>query len=282
MAHPIAESFRRAAELVAANPLRQGNLLHLDGEDDVVFAGDIHGHRQNLARIIAYADVAARPKRRLVLQEIIHGGPTTPEGADRSFEVLLRAIRLKIAHPDRVCFLMGNHDVAQFTGNEITKSGMGVCKAFDMGLELSFGPSAEEVRDAVYAFLAAMPLAAVCPNGMLLSHSMPTPDRMKVMDWDVFGRPYAPKDFCRGGGVYEWTWGRNHSAEQLHAIGERLGVRQFLIGHQPVREGFEIQHGRAVILSSDSPHGAIMAFNAGTHTPDDELPALIRPIAALG
>jgi len=282
VAHPIADSFRRAAELVTANPLRRGNLLHRAGDDDVLFAGDVHGHRQNLARIIAHADLPARPKRRLLLQEIIHGGPVNPDGADRSFEVLLRAVRLKITHPERVCFLMGNHDVAQFTGNEITKSGHGVCKAFDMGIDGAFGESAEEVRQAIHAFLKAMPLAAICPNGMLLSHSMPSPERMGLMDWDVFARPYAPGDFRRGGGVYEWTWGRNHSAEQLDAVGERLGVRQFLMGHQPCRNGFEIQHGRLVILASDGPQGAVMTFNAGTATPDDELPALIRPIAALG
>ena len=157
-----------------------------------------------------------------------------------------------------------------------------MCKAFDLGLTHSVGPAAEEVREGVCAFLAAMPLAAICPNGMLLTHSIPSPDRMGLMDWDVFHRPYVDDDLRRGGGVYEWTWGRNHTSEQLDQIQHHLGVRQFLMGHQPVRRGFEIQHGRAVILASDSPHGAIMSFQAGAPISNNELPSLIKSIASLG
>ena len=52
-------------------------------------------------------------------------------------------------------FLLGNHDVAQLTGNEITKDGAGVCLAFDAAIDSMFGPDAPEVRPAVLEFLKA-------------------------------------------------------------------------------------------------------------------------------
>ena len=87
MAHPIANAFQQAADLVAHDPQRQGNWLSFGGGDEIIYVGDIHGHRQNLAKVIAYADLPAHPDRRLVLQEILHGGPTDSQGGDRSVEV---------------------------------------------------------------------------------------------------------------------------------------------------------------------------------------------------
>ena len=281
MTHPIANAFREAAELVRIDPRRRGNRLEFEADDEIIYSGDIHGHRQNLARILAYADLPAHPSRRVVLQEIIHGGPPDSEGGDRSVEVLLRAVRLKISRPEQVFFLLANHDLAQVTGNEITKDGAGVCKAFDAGLEHAFGPSAGEVRSAVNEFLSALPLVATCPNGMLMTHSLPSPTRMPLIDWTIFDRPYRQEDFRRGGTAYEWTWGRDHTPQQLEELSQRLGASQFLLGHHPVPTGFEIRLERMVILASDLPQGAIMHFNAGEPTADEELAKLARPIALL-
>jgi len=281
MAHPVAQTFLDAAGLLERDELRDGNCLNFTAEDEIVYVGDIHGHRQNLAKVIARSDLAGHPRRRLVLQEVIHGGPTDAEGADRSVEVLLRAARLKVTSPQRVFFLMGNHDLAQLTGNEITKDGRGVCQAFEAGLEHSFGPAAGQVRSAVYAMLEAMPLAGRCPNGMFLSHSLPSPARMGLIDWEILRRPYRPDDLRRGGSVYEWVWGRQHTPEQLAELAERLGATQFLLGHQPVETGWRIEHERLVLLASDHGHGAVMVFDAGQAVANDRLGDLIRPIAAL-
>jgi len=280
MPHPVANTFHQAAELVASSPIRRGNCLHFAESDEIVYAGDIHGHRQNLARVIARSDLPGHPSRRLVLQELLHGGPIDEKGGDRSVEVLLRAARLKINHPDRVFFLIANHDLAQLTGNEITKNGVGMCKAFDAGVDHAFGDSAGEVRAAVHELLRSLPLAARCPNGMFLAHSLPSPDRMELVDWDILNRPYRDEDLRRGGSLYEWTWGRRHTAEQLADLAGRLDAEQFLMGHQPV-EAYEIQHDRAVILASDSAHGVVMIFSAGEPVPNERLAELIKPIVTL-
>jgi hypothetical protein len=280
MAHPIANVFREVSALLQNDANRRGNLLHFGEGDEIVFAGDIHGHRQNLAKIINFAALGSHPSRKLILHEIIHG-PLDAERQDRSLEVLLRAVRLKLSYPGQVFFLLGNHDVAQMTGNEITKDGFGVVRTFDATLESMFGQDAQEVRQAAYDMFISQPLAARCWNGMFLSHSLPGPTRMSLMDWSVLGRPYREADLHRGAGIYEWTWGRDHSASQMIELTSRLEARQFILGHQPVEEGYRIVHGCMVILSSDTPHGCIMVLDAGQQVEDEELIDHIRQIAAL-
>jgi hypothetical protein len=281
MPHPAAESFDRAAALITSDPKRHGNLLTFAPGDEIICAGDIHGNRVNLAKIITFANLAARPKRRVIFQEIIHGGPVDPAGGDRSYEMLLRAMRLKISFPDQVFFLLGNHDVAQFTGNEIAKEGRGECKAFDIGLDTAFGADAADVRAAILRALQCLPLAARCANGMFLTHSLPAPTRMGLVDWEILDRPYRPEDFRRGGTVYEWTWGRGHTAEQVAELAGRLQARQFILGHQPVKTGHAVQHGKVLILASDHEYGSILVFDSGKEIADDGLTVLVKKIMAL-
>lgn len=288
MGHPVARTFLEAAELIRNDHARRGNLLEFAGGEEIIFTGDIHGHRPNLTKIIRHADLAAHPQRRLVLQEIIHGGPaSSPEtgpsdpGPDRSVELLLRAARLKLSYPGQVHFLMGNHDLAQFSGGEITKDGRGECKAFDAGLEAVFGRDSKEVCQAVYEMLRSLPLAGRCANGAFLSHSLPGPHRMQQVDWQILQRPYADEDFRRGGTVYEWTWGRGHTKEQLAEIAARVGARLFLLGHQHIEAGHDVQLGCIVILASSHAHGEVMVFDAGEEISLESLAGYIKPIVAL-
>ena len=280
MAHPVAKTFVAAAELVAEDDNRRGNCLLFKQGEKIVYVGDIHGNRRNLAKVIAYAALGSHPHRRLILQELIHGGEADQAGNDRSVEVLLRAARLKISYPRQVFFLLANHDISQITGHEIIKDGRGECESFDAGLDNSFGPDVADVRSAVHRLFRSQPLAARCENGLFMTHSLPSPNRMDLIDWDILTRPYVDEDFHRGGTLYEWTWGRGHSAEQLAEIAGRLDAKQFLLGHQPCQTGYQIQHGVSIILDSHHSHGVIMEFDAGLPL-DENIDEHIRPIVAL-
>ena len=135
----FAEIFRQAAQLNRQDARRTGNTIELPSDAVVLASGDIHGHRHNFLKVIDYADLSENPRRVLVFQEIIHGPIDPANGKDRSVDLIMRAARLKIAYPQNVLFLLGNHDVAQLTGNEITKEGYGVCKAFNEGVGYAFG-----------------------------------------------------------------------------------------------------------------------------------------------
>ena len=281
MAHPVAQTFKDCAELIVADKNRKGNWLYFDKDDYIIFTGDIHGHLQNLTRIINHADLGKDPRRKLILHEIIHADTSSEEGIDRSVEALLRAARLKISHPQQVFFLIANHDIAQITGNEILKRDVGVCKMFNQSLDAIFGPAANEVREAILNMLRNQPLAARCPNGAFMAHSVPDPDKLDTIDWDIFNRPYKQEDFHRNGTVYSWTWGHVHDEEQLERISKQLDVKLFFLGHRLIQTGYEIHHQRAVILASNHSHGAVVEFAADEPLNSETIKDCIRSIISL-
>lgn len=249
-------------------------------DSDVVLSGDIHGHGDNLAKIVAAAALPQDQRRTLVLQEVIHGPPDAA-GCDPSIRLLVRAAKLKIAHPQQVLFLLGNHDVAQLTGSEITKAGVGVCRAFVQGVGACFGDDAEQIIPAVNELLLSMPLVVRCPNGVWMSHSLPSPSRMDQAGTEVLQRPYRRDDLSRGGGVYEWTWGRGHTAEQLETLAARLDVEYFLLAHRHSPQGVEIISDRGLAVLSDHAHGCVIRFAASAPVNSETIPSCIRPISSL-
>jgi 3',5'-cyclic AMP phosphodiesterase CpdA len=278
----VADIFRRAAEQNRDDDRRSGNLLTVTGEADVIVAGDIHGHRKNLSKIISYANLGSNADRRLVLQELIHGPPDAATGHDRSVELLLRAARLKAQRPEQVLMLLGNHDVAQVTGNEITKAGRGVCEAFTEGARFAFGADADDVLEAIDDFLLSLPLAIQCSGGTLISHSLPSPGRMEAAGTDILRCPHRREDLRRGGPVYEWTWGRGHTPEQLDDLAAELGVEFFVLGHQHIHTGWRCIAPRAITIASDHEHGCVMRFSAETLLTEEAAVACTKPIVALG
>ncbi|HNX27679.1 MAG TPA: metallophosphoesterase [Phycisphaerae bacterium] len=263
MNNPAAEIFLNAAELCMNCPQRHGNVVNLSGVGRVMVSGDIHGARVSLNKIVSRFNSSEQPI--LILQEIIHG-PADAAGFDRSAELLLKAARLKCQHPDRIYFVMGNHDLAQFAGGEITKDGSGVCAAFREGVKNEFGDEAYEVYSAAMKFLRALPLAVRFDNGTLVSHSLPSPSRMKFFDPAVLDNPTLDADIKRGGAVYEMLWGRDQRPEQLDELAKMLGVDFFLLGHRHITAGLLPIPRRAAAINSNALGGCIVEFDAGIDT----------------
>ncbi|MCY2931194.1 MAG: hypothetical protein NTV86_17235 [Planctomycetota bacterium] len=280
MAHPVADIFRQAAAANRDDARRRGNVVSLAGDDQVLYSGDLHGHRGNLGKIIAAARLGKDPQVRLVIQEVIHG-PLDADGLDRSLSLLMRVARLKLAHPVQVLFLLANHDVAQITGNEITKAGLGVCEAFARGVRDSYGDDADEVIAGMNEFLLSMPLAIRCPNGVWMSHSLPSPARQEIAGLDVLDRPTALEDLPRGRPVYEWTWGRGHTPEQIESLAAQLGVSVFLLAHRHCENGYEVISSRCLTVLSDHAHGCVVRFGASEPLTGEMLQQRIVPIASL-
>ncbi len=280
MAHPVAQILLEAAKHNANNAHRQGNLLQFKEGERLIVVGDLHGHRHNLSKVISYAALGMAPARMLILQEVIHGGAIDSEGGDRSFELVVRAARLKNQYPDQVHFLLSNHDLAQLTDNEITKNGCGFCKAFDIGLAKAYGTDATEIGAAMDVFFRSQPLAGRCPNGIFLSHSLPSPNRRKFFDPEILHRPYRDEDFRPGGSVYELTWGRRQDMDTLDEMAMILSCTMFINAHQNQDDGFAL-NGRQLIIASDHAHGHIAEFAADENIPVDLLGSLVRPIVRL-
>jgi len=117
---------------------------------------------------------------------------------------------------------------------------------------------------------------------VLIAHSVPSPNRMSAAGTEVLARRFSRDDLNRGAPVYEWTWGRGHTAEQLDALAGELGVDFFVLGHQHAREGLEVISPRAVALASDHAHGRILQFSTDEHLSAEIAAAKAKPIVALG
>lgn len=281
MPSAVANIFRQAAELNRHKPQRDGNLVRLAADRQLVVSGDIHGNRTNLAKIIEYAKLAQHGNRYLVLQEIIHGPPDPKSGHDRSCELLLRAARLKIAHPEQVIFLLGNHDIAQATGNEILKDGKSYCKSFSEGLAFAFADDADDASDAINDFLLSAPLAVLCPNKVLVTHSVPDNNKAGETSSEILTTPFEQDDLSRGGRIYEWTWGRAHCPEGLEKLGKALDVEFFVLSHQHVQAGCAMVGTRGLYISSEHEHGCIIHFPTDAPLTEQNAASCVKKIVAL-
>ncbi len=273
--------FRRAAAMVRQDPRRRGNVVELTAPREVVVAGDLHGNRAALDKVLRYARPGAVDGPALVLQELIHGPPDEKSGQERSVELLVRAVRMMVEHPQQVLFLMGNHDLAQATGAEILKTGGSVCKDFVRGAEYCFGEAAGEVLEAAGELFLALPLAVRTPNGVWMSHSLPSPARTTPEILNVLHRPYEASDFRRGGGVYEWTWGRGQKPEQIEALAAELKVEYFILGHRHLDEGYEFLGPRCLTITSDGPGGCLVRFPCDRPLTGGAVGQYIKPLAAI-
>ncbi len=264
------------------DPRRQGNLIMLDADREIVVGGDIHGNRENLNKTISYAALSANPSRCLILQEIIHGDLDETTGQDRSVELLMRAARLKLSNPAQLFFVMGNHDLAQISQTEIAKQGRGVCEYFRKGISFEFKDNAAEVLDAVCEFLASLPLAVQVDGSVMISHSLPNPKAGIPIDLDILSRPKTDADLHRPGAAYQWVWGRDQSPQQLEDYAQALGADFFVLGHQHTEEGMTQLPGRAIVILSDHARGHIMQFKGSDRPTLDTISQYVRPISTLG
>ncbi len=255
---PLPKTLLGTADLLANHPWRQGNVINVPAEKEIIVSGDLHGNRNNLHAILEYADLSVHPERVLILQEIIHGQEDPATGHDRSFEPFMRALRAMSQHPQQVLMVMGNHDLAQITDKEITKHGRGSCKAFNAGVLYEFEDQGPEILDALSKFLYCLPLAVRSPGGVFFTHSLPAPNRMRPEMLEILQRESDPEDLVRPGPVYEWTWGRNQTPEQIDRLAEQLGVSFFVLGHKHVSQGWEELSDKAVILNSSDSRGCIL------------------------
>ena len=260
---------------------RRGNLVRLPQEGSLVIAGDLHGHRRNFERIVAHADLENRPDRHLVLQEIIHGGPEDDAGGCLSYQLLFEAVRLKVAFPDRVHFILANHDTACICNSEVMKNGKEMNWAMSAALERQFSHATADVKLALKQFLFTQPLAIRCDNRVWVSHSLPADRFCDTFDPGIFDRELQIGDCEKPGGAYTLTWGRRHSQTTLDKLAERLDADVFVVGHQAQPNGWCQAGINLLILACDHNHGCLIDIDLTQPTTADQLADKIIPLASI-
>ena len=264
---------RRAAELVTATPGRVGHRVELQNCRELLVAGDLHGHVPNFKVVFAAAELARRPDRHLVLQELIHSSFTYPRGGEKSHQLVDLFCALKCQYPDRVHYLPGNHELAQFTNRPIGK-GETTCNAeFRFGVEAAYGVGpAREIYDAYMDLIRRLPLAVRTPNRVFVSHSLPAKKYLPVFDaTKLEAEDYAVEDYLPGGSVYALVWGRDTSLETVTEYLNRVDADFLISGHIPLETGFESPTEKHLIVDCSASPAASVLLPADRPVTRDEI-----------
>ncbi len=281
MSQTIIDLLKSGVEAGNADRFRRGNMIHLPADVRLIATGDIHGHRRNFERIVAFADLANNPHNHVLLQEIIHGGPEDAEKGCLSYKLLFDVVRYKLNFPDRVHIIMGNHDIAYINDSKIMKDGKEMNRSMRLALEREFQQAGADVQLAIKQFLFSQPLAVRCENRIWLSHSLPADRFADKFDRLVLDRPLELSDCEKPGSAYLLTWGRNFSQQTLDKMAALFDVDTFILGHQPQQQGWSQAGKNLIILASDHNHGCLLPIDLAKSYTIETLIDLIVPLASI-
>ncbi|BAM04640.1 metallophosphoesterase [Phycisphaera mikurensis] len=261
-ADAVIDVFHAAAEACRRDPKRRGSTIHLGDTGRLLVTGDLHDDMNNFRRIVRFAGLdTASPEDpdlpHLVLHEVIHGEASF-NGEDLSVRMLARVAALKARFPEHVHVLLSNHELAQLLGEGIVKQGASVVEAFDDGVEFLYQDRAGEVREAINAYVRAMPLCVRGALGVLVAHSLPAPRAIERFDKGILDRELEMDDLEPRGSAYEMVWGRYQNKKVTEELADAWGVDVFLLGHQPADFGTEPLCDNGIILASDHSHGVLL------------------------
>ncbi len=250
-AERLLNTLTKAAEAVRATPGRRGHWIELQDAADVLVVGDLHGNVENLRRILEQSQLARQPRRHLVLQELIHGPHRYPAGGDKSHQLLDLFAALKCQFPRQVHYLLGNHELSQWTARAIGKGDVDYNAIFREGVGTAYGPHAAAVYQAYFRIFEAIPVAMRTSNRVLLSHSLPYASKMTAVTMAALEcDPWQPADLLPGGAAHVIVWGRDTSLENAAAYLAKFDADWLITGHIPCPEGFASPNERQLILDA--------------------------------
>jgi hypothetical protein len=276
----VVAMFDRAAEINREMPGRQGSTVALTPElgDEVMIAGDVHGHRDNFERICQIAALDQNPGRHLVIQEVCHGGPTYPGGGCMSHTVLEDVAELVTRHPTQVHLILGNHELAELADFPICKNNQLLNMSFRIGLRQRYSSASEEVRLALTRFLWSCPLAVRLPQGVLITHSLPDRVDSQGFDPSVLLRDLQRGDGVDGSDVFRLVWGRDYRRQNAQAFAQLTGAKLLITGHEPCEKGFTTPSDLQLILDCCGDNSAYVILPIGVELTQPKILSLIETL----
>jgi len=275
-------AFGEAAQANLNTPGREGNVVVLtpDLAEEVMVTGDLHGHRRNFNLIKKLANLDKCPRRHLVLQEVCHGGETYPQnGGCMSHALLEDVARLKAKYPDRVHFILGNHELAELTDYPIQKNKQMLNLLFRLGLQQMYGPAADKVREAFAPFLRSCPLAVRLPGGVFISHSVPENVDVGEFDTTIFTRTLEDGEFHERSGIFQLVWGRDYRQENADAFAKLVDAKVLINGHEPCPEGFDVPNDRQIVVDCCAQEAGYLILPTDRELSHAEIVSLIKKLA---
>ena len=262
-AERLLKTLQQAADAVRATPGRRGHWIDLQDAAEVLVAGDLHGNVGNFRRILEVAQLARQPRRHLVLEELVHGPHRYPAGGDKSHQLVDLFAALKCQFPARVHYLLGNHELSQWTARAIAKSDTDYNVIFREGIGTAYGAHAAAVYQAYFKIFEALPVAIRTPNRVLLSHSLPFASKRDAVTLAALQRDsWEPADLLPGGAAHALVWGRDTSLENTAAYLEKLDADWLITGHIPCPEGFATPNEKQLIVDALGTPACCCLFSA--------------------
>jgi hypothetical protein len=272
-------TLRRAVQVFRAMPGRQGHLVAPENVAEVLAAGDLHGNVENFGRLWKLADLGNHPRRHVVFQEVIHGPFTYPNGTDKSHQLVDLLAALACQYPRQVHFLVGNHELSQWTERKIAKDDRDLNDAFLDGVRTAYGDRGDEVYTAYLELFGAAPLAVRTPNRIFLSHSLPSARRLGSFDPAVLQQDeFTATDLKLGGSVHALVWGRDTSAATAAAFLAKVDADLLITGHIPCPEGFAVPNDRQLILDTLGTPACYCLFPADRPLTHEDLVSHVHPL----
>jgi hypothetical protein len=166
--------------------------------------------------------------------------------------------RLKCAYPDRVHFLLSNHELAEATDFVVAKGGRLLNMHFRCGLREMYGDDAEEVHRSLKDFLLSCPLALRVGSDVFVSHSLPAKvDRCPFYP-GVLEREWSEDDLSPDGAVFRLLWGRDFRRENAQAFAELVHAKVLIHGHEPCSCGYQIPNDLQIIIDGSGPRACYL------------------------
>jgi hypothetical protein len=256
----LLRTLHQAVAHFRATPGRRGKVVILDPAEDVLVMGDLHGHVENFRQAMLRADLDAHPNRHLVLQEVVHGSYRYPAGGDKSHQLLDLIAALKCQYPRQVHFLLGNHELSQWTHRRIGKYDEDLNDLFRQGVGAAYGAQAGAVYAAYLELFSAAPVAVRTSNRVFISHSLPsemclTPAFLAGLEKE----DTADSDWLPCGCIHSIVWGRDMREETAVAFLKHVDADLLITGHIPCEGGFAVPNDRQIILDAmGSPAGCCL------------------------
>jgi hypothetical protein len=267
---------QRAADAFRGTPGRRGHVVTLTDAADVCIAGDLHGHVENFSLLLKVADLGRNPRRHLVVQEVIHGNFHYPDGSDKSHQMLDLIGALKCQFLERVHYLPGNHELAQWSSQLICKGEEDLNQEFHRGVAFAYKDHAPAIYDAYVQLMKAAPLVVKAPNRVYLSHSLAAPGRLESFDPAVLEQDeFSREDITPGGTVYSLVWGKPATEEHAGAFLARVDADWLINGHIPLETGFEVPNSRQIILDAKGTPACYCLFPCDRPLSHEELVGMI-------
>jgi hypothetical protein len=249
----LVNTLKRATQLFRSTPGRNGMVVHLDSTaEDILVAGDLHGNLAHFQCLLDRARLDRNPRRHLVLQELIHGDARYPNGGCKSHQLVDLVAALKSQYPERVHFILGNHELSEILDRPIIKGGVRTGELFRQGIDSAYGTHSQTIRAGYTELFESLPLAVMTFNRVFVSHSFPESDDLNNGFNVSILQAQSVSEICKSDerSLHDLLWGRDGDEGTARHFAQLVQAAALITGHMPCPEGFRTPNSIQLILDS--------------------------------